>query len=106
MAGFFATLGSALNVVTAVAEGLEEQAIGWREVGGYAVFKAQSEGARSFLEELGANVPDSSEDVIKLASLPKELMALSSVREKDSKQLKRLRAVKDVLAEIAAKSAT
>lgn len=105
MAGLFSTIGSALNVVTAVAEGLEEQANGWREVGSYAVYKAQAEGARSFLEELGATVPDSVEDVIKLASLLKELMALSSLKEKDSKQLKRLLTVKNELAEIVAKPA-
>lgn len=101
MAGLFSTIGSMLNVITSVAEGLEEQSNGWREVGSYAVYKAQAEGARSFLEELGVNIPDSTEDVIRLASLLKELMALSSLKEKDSKQLKRLQAVKTELAEIA-----
>lgn len=101
MAGIFSTIGSMLNVVTSVAEGLEEQSNGWREVGSYAVYRAQAEGARSFLEELGANVPDNVEDVIRLASLLKELMALSSLKDKDSKQLKRLLAVKSELAELA-----
>lgn len=101
MAGLFSTIGSLLNVVTSVAEGLEEQSNGWREVGSYAVYKAQAEGARAFLEELGATVPDSVEDVIKLASLLKELMALSSLKEKDSKLAKRLLAVKNELAELA-----
>ena len=101
MAGIFSTIGSILNVVTSVAEGLEEQTNGWREVGSYAVYRAQAEGARDFLEELGVNIPDSTEDVIRLASLLKELMALSSLREKDSKQLKRLQAVKTELAEFA-----
>ena len=101
MAGFFSTIGAMLNVVTSVAEGLEEQANGWREVGSYAVYKAQAEGAREFLEELGVNIPDSTEDVIRLASLLKELMALSSLKEKDSKQSKRLLAVKSELAEFA-----
>ena len=101
MAGIFSTIGSMLNVVTSVAEGLEEQANGWREVGSYAVYKAQAEGAVSFLEELGVNIPESTEDVIRLASLLKELMSLSSLREKDSKQLKRLQAVKSELAEFA-----
>ena len=101
MAGIFSTIGSMLNVVTSVAEGLEEQANGWREVGSYAVYRAQAEGATSFLEELGVNIPDSTEDVIRLASLLKELMSLSSLREKDSKQLKRLQAVKTELAEFA-----
>ena len=101
MAGFFSTIGAMLNVVTSVAEGLEEQANGWREVGSYAVYKAQAEGAREFLEELGVNIPESTEDVIRLASLLKELMALSSLKEKDSKQSKRLLAVKSELAEFA-----
>lgn len=101
MAGLFSTIGSLLNVVTASAEGLEEQVVGWREVGSYAVYKAQAEGARSFLEELGVNIPDSTENVIRLASLLKELMALSSLKEKDSKQTKRLLAVKNELAELA-----
>ena len=101
MAGIFSTIGSMLNVVTSVAEGLEEQANGWREVGSYAVYKAQAEGARDFLEELGVNIPDSTENIIRLASLLKELMALSSAKEKDSKQIKRLQAVKSELAEIA-----
>lgn len=71
-----------------------------------AIKRKQSlELSKAFLEELGAKIPDSNEDVIKLATLLKELMALSSLKEKDSKHLKRLLAVKDELAEIAAKSA-
>lgn len=104
MAGLFSTIGSLLNVVTSAAEGMEEQVVGWREVGSYAVYRAQAEGARAFLEELGVNIPESTEDIIRLASLLKELMALSSVRERDSKQNKRLLAVKAELVELATKA--
>lgn len=97
MAGIFSTIGSVLNVVTSVAEGLEEQANGWREVGSYAVKKAEAESAKAFLEELGATVPNYVEDQIELASLLKELMTLSTIRNKDSNQTKRLKAIKTEL---------
>ena len=97
MAGIFSTIGSVLNVVTSVAEGLEEQANGWREVGSYAVKKAEAESAKAFLEELGAVVPNNVEDQIALASLLRELMTLSAVRSRDSNQAKRLVAVKTEL---------
>lgn len=103
MAGLFASIGSILNVVTSTAQGIEEQVNGWREVGGYAVYKAQAESARDFLEELGATIPEEVDDIILLASLMKELMALTAVREKDSKQTKRLKALKDELKELAKK---
>ena len=97
MAGIFSTIGSVLNVVTSVAEGLEEQASGWREVGSYAVKKAEAESAKAFLEELGTTVPNNVEDQISLASLLKELMTLSAVRSRDGNQTKRLVAVKNEL---------
>lgn len=97
MAGIFSTIGSVLNVVTSLAEGLDEQVSGWREVGSYSVKKAEAESAKAFLEELGAVVPNSVEDQISLASLLRELMTLSAVRQRDSNQAKRLVAVKTEL---------